>query len=481
MEINIRLPAWIHGASVCGANLPVALVDGVVAAHPRMLAPGFTRVVEEIAVREALGIVSFPWASDESSTAAVKHPSDMPGIGRRHLLKNVPHAERSAGPTAHDESRGSLDGLPTNMESLETPFRLLLPERFVDQVGRVKRELASLGEITLAQSIKTCPEPRILGCAAALGMVAETITQDELKVARRHGFASADAILNGPAKWWPKQTNVECDAFFVDSISEFYLIEDMLDRGFELQARIVGVRISPVTVRSRFGVHSHDLAQLRKTAHFLTRLTARLDAAWGIHFHFAESILGAKLWTQECAAAFRIADILGEHLGSAPAMLDFGGGWHPDDLDLLQPSLATVMANGPESVESGQVEWVLEPGKLLTQCAGAMLTRVLVDAYRSANRDVIVDAGLNDIPEAPYWRHPVAVLKDGSWRSLEDGDGRILGRTCMEADVLAHGLNTESLRRGEMLAFSMSGAYDASMAYDFGRGQLAVSSMEGAS
>lgn len=81
-----------------------------------------------------------------------------------------------------------------------------------------------------------------------------------------------------------------------------------------------------------------------------------------------------------------------------------------------------------------------------------------------------MDAALGDIPEARYRAHPVARFTDGEWRPVARGTGRVLGRSCMENDILATEVDVISLAEGDFLAFGMCGAYDLSMAYPFGRG-----------
>jgi diaminopimelate decarboxylase len=125
-----------------------------------------------------------------------------------------------------------------------------------------------------------------------------------------------------------------------------------------------------------------------------------------------------------------------------------------------------VTAGSPACLRSGETELLLEPGKLLTEPAAAVLTRVLL----RNGADVVVDAALADVPEAAYRPHPVAHLVEGRWRPLGVGTGRMLGRSCMESDILADGLDLTDLDEGDLLALGSCGAYDQSMSYTFGRG-----------
>jgi diaminopimelate decarboxylase len=52
------------------------------------------------------------------------------------------------------------------------------------------------------------------------------------------------------------------------------------------------------------------------------------------------------------------------------------------------------------------------------------------------------------------------------------GKARILGRLCMEDDILAPNVHPRAdIAEGELLAICDAGAYESSMAYTFGRGK----------
>lgn len=475
MEVNPRLPAWIHGASVCGANLPAALVAGRAADRGRRLAPGFTRVVEEVAVRPSLGITPFTWAAGELSRPADKHPSGMPSLARRGLLPNerdVVAVESIDGRTATAAPAAGYEELLEPPGSGATPRRHLLLPLFTEQVHALQRQVEGLGRVLLAHSIKTCPQPTVLREAARLGMVAEAISLDELDVADGLGLSADRAILNGPGKWWPAAGSVRCWAFFADSVAELRRLHTLLDDGFQLTAEVIGIRVAPVALSSRFGIPLHERDAMAQAARLLGSLARRLDARWGLHFHFAQSQLGAPLWQRACAAALRAADPLADQFGQPPAVLDVGGGWHVDDLPQLRPSLEYVLAHGPSAARETDPLLVLEPGKLLTQPTAAVVTQVLIRRESSLGCEIVVDAAEGDMPEGPYRLHPVARFDGSRWVPLRPGRSRILGRSCMEHDVLAWCLDLDDVRAGDHLAFGMCGAYDTSMAYEFGRGTV---------
>ena len=486
MELNPRFPAWIHGATLSGANLPATIIGEPSTRGARTLGPGFTRVVHEIAVRPELGLPAFPWGPSDMTAPASKHPSGMRALGRRHLLSGdvavrssfSGAAELDDVTAAEPARRLALShGFEADLASPEgggvTPRREIFPARLEAQVAALRAELADLPNVLVAHSIKTCPHPGLLAVAARLGLVAEAISLDELDAGIDAGFDVSRSILNGPAKWWPERAEVRCWAFFADSVAELEQLRRRLDEGFRLETQVVGVRVAPRSVVSRFGIPLERPEEIDRVADLVRDLCERLGAEWGIHFHHAESVLGPERWQREAAGSLGLADPLTARIGKPPAVVDFGGGWHVDDLPLIRRAIGHVVTWGPEVLRSGNPTLVVEPGKLLTETAAALVTRVLIGSPRNDGCEVVVDAALGDLPEARWRGHPVARWDGTEWVPLKQGRDRILGRSCMETDLLVLNVDLTDVREGDHLAFGLTGAYDLSMAYPFGRGRAA--------
>jgi diaminopimelate decarboxylase len=74
-----------------------------------------------------------------------------------------------------------------------------------------------------------------------------------------------------------------------------------------------------------------------------------------------------------------------------------------------------------------------------------------------------------------YFFYPHRILhqnaETGAWKSLGRGRAYLLGRLCMEHDVVASHVGLpEDAKPGDLLVFCDAGAYDRSMSYGFGRG-----------
>jgi diaminopimelate decarboxylase len=59
----------------------------------------------------------------------------------------------------------------------------------------------------------------------------------------------------------------------------------------------------------------------------------------------------------------------------------------------------------------------------------------------------------------------------GEWQTLTRGKTHLMGRLCMEHDIVATNVKLpEGTRAGDLLVFCDAGGYDRSMSYVFGRG-----------
>jgi diaminopimelate decarboxylase len=479
IDWNPRFPAWIHAASFAGHNLPARLAEaagyGTPAATP-FRGRQFTRVVLEIPVRPTHPLPAVRPGVDEWQVGS-KHPSGMPQLAERlrGAKADRPKRARPAGEVpaalAQDLDAAMVDALPT-------PRRLLLArtarERFARVAGALADAPAAGPRLNFGYSIKTNPHPSLVGLADEAGMHAEVISAAELRRALASGFPAERVILNGPAQRWPEAVAYEGElmAAFADSPQSF---ARWLREG-PPRARYLGMRLRPVTVASRFGTPFDDPKRFGEVLALLRDVPA--GQAIGAHFHFASDVLGPARWLETFEGVVHWVAALEQGVGRPVRCLDVGGGWFPDDFDAeLLPRLPRLVAAAHAQLPALDA-FVIEPGKAMAQPSMALATTVLeVRALKDGAREAVVDAAISDLPMAPFYPHRVYGRARphgrGAWQALGGGGDRLLGRICMETDILASDLALpEGLEPGDRLVIADAGAYDASMAYNFGRGVL---------
>jgi diaminopimelate decarboxylase len=347
---------------------------------------------------------------------------------------------------------------------------------FADAAERIARLRRGAGQdVVLAYSVKTSPAAELLGLARDRGMWAEAIAQTEVLHALALGFPSEHIILNGPGKWWPSPSKVPAyGAVFCDSLAELRASSRAVANG-DLRTHVFGLRLRPATVASRFGIALHDPKAFSEVVRLLRRLPRRQGL--GLHFHIASSMVGVRTWQALAVNFLGAAGVLSESLHDRPLTLSFGGGWHPDDWPVfLRTGFPELVAQCRRRLPMVR-RIVLEPGKALSQRAMCLVVRVLEVRRSRWGTELIVDGSVAELPDIRSHTHRV-VSCDASGHVTVWGAGRdrVLGRLCMEYDILSEAVQApRGIRAGHLLAYLDAGAYDASMAYSFGRGGVPVS------
>ncbi|MGH9280038.1 MAG: hypothetical protein ACRD12_18315 [Acidimicrobiales bacterium] len=360
--------------------------------------------------------------------------------------------------------------------ALPTPRSIFLARTAADHWAEVQVGVAaaSAGGITVntAYSIKTNPDPELLMLARSSGMLVEAISQLELRKALESGFPPAAVVLNGPGKWWPRR--VACmplRAVFCDSLVELDQVCQWMHQGDAL-ADVVGVRIRPPGLTSRFGIELSAPRALEEVVCAVRQLPR--NVGFGVHVHLQRELSsGLRRWSM-VDATLRTAVRLEQAASRPVRTLDIGGGWGPAALlGELLPGLARFCGRAAATLAHLQ-EVLIEPGRGLAEPTMAMLTRVLEVRSRTGKEpDVIVDAAVSDLPDIA--RHPhrlfIRTAGSGQWQALAWGSGSIFGRSCMESDVLATCVTVPSdVAVGDYVAVADAGAYDVSKSYAFGCG-----------
>lgn len=531
LEWNPRFPAWVHGATIAGRNLPALLVEAATGVPSRPPAQGseeFTRVVLEVPVRPQLPLPPLPEPFAGAVGHSLKHPSGLPALAERlHKLKpellqltaevgahgdgrsngNGAHGVKTAagpdggaggngdGHSANGHARAEASCAPRVPDSflsdlakyefaeVETPSWLFLDGTAAEVFGRAAGLAAGLTTpdvvVTNAYSIKTNPDARLIGLALERGFLAEAISLLEVQKALEVGFRPDQVILNGPGKWWPEglMPRERLHAVFCDSIADLRRTVAAAERG-ELSAKTFGVRLRTPHIASRFGIPVDSPEAFEKLVESVGLLPA--DSAFGIHFHMASSNVGVAQWWHLYESMLRWCRSVESLTGRAVETLDVGGGWFPDDWhedsgERFRAAVARAREHLPNLKEI-----VSEPGKAMAQPSMALAMRLLEveEPCGSGDSDgeateAVVDGSIAELPMHAFQPHRILCLDPatGEWLPLKRGKTRLMGRLCMEHDVVAWNVELpEGVGAGDVLVFCDAGAYDRSMSYVFGRG-----------
>jgi diaminopimelate decarboxylase len=488
LEMNPRFPAWVHGATIGGHNLPARLVEGATGVKAKKTpaeATEFTRIVLEVPVRDDYPLPPLPEPFAGAVGHSMKHPSGLTSLAERLHKSNPELLEivegdgvEAAGDGKPDVPESFLTDLAAiDLSELPTPQFLYLEGTaaglFKRAAARAHRLSTNEVGVVSGYSIKTNPDERLIRLALENGFYGECISLLEVHKALEVGFRPDQIILNGPGKWWPEgmMPKERMHAVFCDSVADLERCVDAIAAG-EMASKHVGVRIRTPNVVSRFGIPLDSPGTFAQLIEAVGRLPE--DSAFGIHFHMASSTIGVAGWWHLFESMLKWCRAIERLTGRTVELLDMGGGWFPDDWhgdddDKFAKAVETVKAMLP-----GVRQIVSEPGKAMAQPAMALAMRVLeIQEHEDESVEAVVDASIAELPMHAFQPHRILRQcgETGAFQPVGRGKTHLMGRLCMEHDIVASNVALpEGTRAGDVLIFCDAGGYDRSMSYVFGRG-----------
>ncbi|HEV3087143.1 MAG TPA: hypothetical protein VGX96_07920 [Candidatus Elarobacter sp.] len=356
-----------------------------------------------------------------------------------------------------------VDDLPAPAAGERTPrriFRALVARERFEHVARLAEILARppVGLIA-AYSIKTNPRAELLRPALEHGFFAEAISHDELEWAARQGFRPEHTIYNGPEPLLDRAAGERLGFAFADSVEAFVR---NLDRGV---AHVHGVRLRPSMISSRFGVPVEDEPDLTAAV-----AAARPETPLGVSFHARHEDFKGATWRDVAGDVLERAVALEARTGRRVVAFDVGGGWRPEEFEASFHADMRWLVDRIFDVLPSCAHVIFEPGQAVCTPTEALLTQVVEVRARRGRREAVVDAGYPDWPEMHEYAHRFYAWSEGRWTPLGSGPDRLLGRTCLEYDLIEGLRFPPDLKAGDRLLIADTGSYDHSMAFDFAHG-----------
>ena len=471
IEINPRFPAWISGAALLGVNLPAMLLEATTGV-PHRRGPrneGFVRVQREIATRRGYDLLPPLILNPDEPLDSSKVAFNIHELAH-HIDETVglpvpsPPASDGDGDTLPD-----LEGIPVDAGGTTPGFHLLTAQlrRNLANTARVSAETAGdVPDVMVAYSVKTNPDHRVLTAVREAGFGAEVTGVDELRHTLACGFPPERIIFTGTGKAGDvaRVRALHSGLVFADSLAE---VESLMRHAPD---RPLGLRLRPAGFQSRFGIPLESAETVDRLFDLLDG--GSTDQPLAVHFHLPHALIGARVWRAVAEAMLDQARMFMDVADRRILCLDVGGGFYPDDFEEELAWICGPFRERAQSLLPHLARIIVEPGRALVQNAFAVETTLLEVRDEGRARDVVVDAALADLPEAGHYPHRVCLLREGRWSPLPRGRGmRVLGRTCMEDDVLIRAVDLSGVGAGDRLLILDAGSYDRSMAYEFGRGK----------
>lgn len=493
LEWNPRFPAWVHGSTIAGHNLPGLLLEAASRVPCRPITPNgneFTRVVVEVPVRSEFPLPSLPEPFSGGIGHSLKHPSGLLDFAAR--LHSVDGPNGNNGTNGNEKQNGNGHTTPSarmhvppsfiedlnemDLDPLETPASVFLTKTANEQFKKaaIMAEQVSSPEVRVsnAYSMKTNPDERLLKAALENGFYAEAISLLEVEKALKAGFRNDQIIMNGPAKSWRSGSKPvgKFYSLFCESVEELERVIADIDAG-NIDTDILGVRLRPPNIISRFGIPVDSPEIFERLIGAVGKIP--IDRRFGIHFHMASSNVGVGNWWHLYESMLRWCSSIEALSGRIVECLDVGGGWFPEDLQRSSSDRYQDAIDRLPQYLSSVKQIISEPGKAVAQPSMAVAMRILeIRRYGGKVGEVVMDGSIAELPMRFLYPHRILFrARSGDWLPLERGETFLLGRLCMEHDIVAADVKLPpSAEVGDLLIFCDAGAYDRSMSYVFGCG-----------
>lgn len=331
----------------------------------------------------------------------------------------------------------------------------------------------------IAYSYKTNYLSGICAILHQEGAWAEVVSGFEYEMARRLGVKGENIIFNGPYKKPAEVGRAFADGALVnlDSADDCRTAEQAAETlGRQVK---IGIRVNmqlnyPAWDKFGFGLENEQAFEICRhlTGHKYLRLT-------GLHCHVGTYVIDLAIYRRAIENLLKLAVRIRESLGIELTYLDIGGGF--PSANTLQAQLMPGETITPTPDQYAEVvcdtlqegvkffdeppRLIMEPGRSVVDESMSLLSRVVaVKERENGSRFAIIDAGVNLLPTAYYYKHAISSDRDAS-QGMEQID--VFGPLCMQIDVIRKGAMLPIVHTGDILTIKNVGAYNFSQSMPF--------------
>ena len=294
-----------------------------------------------------------------------------------------------------EELQRALTSRRLSAQPLASAHRRFFPELLERPLTAISAYQTRQPLLQFCYSVKTNPAPAVLSKVRGADLWAEVISPGELGHARQCGFPLSKIVYNGP---YPAQYCELPPAYvFADSIEAY------IGAAQRFEKSMVGVRMRPTGIASRFGLSLDRLGELVQAVSTCGRREI------GISFHVRPEDYGNYTFRTLAEAAVDWATEVGRRSGARVVVLDVGGGKRPCELDAV--------------ITNGEFEWLqahsrsrlphlrailAEPGQAIVTSCEAVIARILeVRRTNGPVEEVVIDAGYPELPQLSSFQHRI--------------------------------------------------------------------------
>ena len=320
------------------------------------------------------------------------------------------------------------------------------------------------------------------------GACTDIVSPGEMATVKAAGFPLSKAYFHGNNKTDSDiKTGLENDVgFFVaDNLEEIEKLDELC--GYTGKKQKILLRVTPgidphthskiatAKIDSKFGISIQTNQAIEAAGLILNKKNLELT---GIHCHIGSQILEIQPFidTAECMLAF--AGEIKNRYKYEINIVNLGGGFGVKYLD-SQESLD--IENGIKKIaEYVKIQCaksgikipkiIFEPGRSITANAGVTLYTVGTNKKITGYKNYIsVDGSMADNPRYALYESPYTIVAADKMNEKNDITATIAGRCCESGDLIQENVKLPDLKRGDILAVLVTGAYNYSMAMNYNR------------
>lgn len=376
----------------------------------------------------------------------------------------------------------AIDGVPvaTLVERFGSPLFVFSERTLVARHRELRDALAvRLPTARLAWSYKTNYLDAVCRVMHREGSLAEVVSELELDKALRN-VAGTEIIFNGPfkpegalEKAFRAGARVHLDHF--DELARAEAVASRLGLKPRVAIRI-NMALPGIPPWSRFGFNLESGQAIDAVRRI--RAGGVLQLA-GLHAHIGTFVQDVDAYRQEARKLAELANLLARDHGLLVEWIDLGGGFaSPNTLHaqyLPGEQVTPSFAQYAEAIAEGLAALALPPGRepaifletgrALVDEAGSLVTTVhATKRMTDGRRAIILDAGVNSLFTAFWYRHDVVPAQDFAGTP----EPTILyGPLCMAIDVVRDQLLFPPLSPGDRIVVRNAGAYNVTQWMQF--------------
>ena len=323
----------------------------------------------------------------------------------------------------------------------------------------------------ICYAMKANSNQAVIATLARLGAGADVVSEGELLRARSAGVPPHKIMFSGVGKTAHElalavEQGILC--VNVESEAELELLAEIAvqkGRTADISIRVnpdidpkTHAKIATGKAENKFGI------PISRARDVCTR-AAKLDGVRvvGVDMHIGSQITALDPFSDAFALLADFVRVLRAD-GHVIRHVDLGGGlgipYREDNEPPPDPdAYAAVVKNATRDLDC---QLIFEPGRLIVDNAGILLTRVLYLKRGEAKTFVIVDAGMNDLVrptlyDAHHDIRPVREPQVSAPRTVAD----VVGPVCESGDFIALDRSMVEPKPGDLLAIMSAGAYGA--------------------